>query len=117
MNDYTENESVVTLTETAATQIRQIQDSEPAAQGKFLRIFIEGIGCSGFQYGMGFDIERDGDIIQEFFGVKVVVDPESAIFLRGTEIDYKETPEGGVFTINNPNTPEGCDSCGGSCSR
>lgn len=116
MNENPEIEGVLTLTESAAKQIKQIQDAEPQARDKHFRIFIEGIGCSGFQYGMGFDIQREGDIMQEFYGLSVVIDPDSAIFLRGAEIDFQDGPEGGVFLINNPNTP-GCGSCGGNCSQ
>lgn len=113
MTTATQNESVVTLTESAANQIRNMISGQKENEGKALRIYVEGGGCSGFQYGMVFDEKRDGDISQELHGVSVLVDADSAHYLRGAVIDYSEALTGGGFKISNPNARHSC-GCGKS---
>ena len=79
-----------------------------------LRVAIEGGGCSGFQYGLGFDHgAQEGDLEFECEGVKVVVDPFSAPYLRGARVDYLETIQESGFKIDNPNAVSSC-GCGHS---
>ena len=81
-----------------------------------LRIFVQGGGCSGFQYGFTFDEnEQDGDTVVENQGVKLLIDPMSYQYLVGAEIDYSEGLEGAQFVIRNPNAVTTC-GCGSSFS-
>jgi iron-sulfur cluster assembly protein len=108
-----EQPTLVTLTESAAAKIKQLQAEEPAGEAEVLRIAVQGGGCSGFQYALGFDRgPQDGDAELEVFGVSVVVDPFSAPYLAGTEIDWVEGLQAG-FGINNPNVSASC-GCGHS---
>ena len=77
-----QQQSVVSLTESAAGQIRSMLSGQPENSGKILRVYVEGGGCSGMQYGMVFDEKRDNDLSVEFFGVSVLVDPVSAGYLH-----------------------------------
>jgi iron-sulfur cluster insertion protein len=79
-----------------------------------LRVFVQGGGCSGLQYGFEFDEElQDGDTCVENQGVKLLVDPMSVQYLSGAEIDYREGLEGAQFVIRNPNATTTC-GCGSS---
>lgn len=105
---------MVTVTESAATKIRQLLAEEPDGELSVLRIAIEGGGCSGFQYALGFDRgPQDGDNEVEQHGVRVVIDPFSAPYLAGSEIDYVDALMGAGFAINNPNVQAAC-GCGSS---
>ena len=106
--------TVVTLTEGAATKVSKLMAEEPAGEAEVLRIAIQGGGCSGFQYGLGFDRgAADGDLEFEMHGVQVVVDPFSAPYLQGAEIDYVDSIQAAGFAINNPNASSSC-GCGHS---
>ncbi|MBI5386817.1 MAG: iron-sulfur cluster insertion protein ErpA [Verrucomicrobia bacterium] len=107
------NDTVVTLTETAASQIKSMLTGQKENEGKALRVYVEGGGCSGLQYGMVFDEKRDGDLAVELHGVSVLVDSDSAHYLRGAVIDYSEALTGGGFKISNPNAHHSC-GCGKS---
>jgi iron-sulfur cluster assembly protein/iron-sulfur cluster insertion protein len=113
MTEGTIQETVVQLTESAANEVRQLQANDPANLGKPLRIFVEGGGCSGMQYGMVFDERRDGDSVGEFFGVEVVVDAVSAEHLQGTVVDFSDELNSGGFKISNPRARQSC-GCGKS---
>ena len=105
---------MVTVTERAATKIRELMAEEPEGDVSVLRVAIQGGGCSGFQYALGFDRgPQDGDNEVEMHGVKVVVDPFSAPYLSGSEIDYVDALMGAGFAINNPNVQAAC-GCGSS---
>ena len=104
--------AVVTLTESAAKQVKEMLTSLENA-GKNLRVYVEGGGCSGLQYGMVFDEKRADDVITDFFGVSVLVDSFSANYLRGANIDFSEELTGGGFKISNPNARQSC-GCGKS---
>ncbi len=101
------------LTDAAVEKIRELLEEEGDA-GLKLRVFVTGGGCSGFQYGFEFD-ERlaEDDIVVQRDGVTVVVDPMSAQYLAGAEIDYRESLEGARFVIDNPNAVSTC-GCGSS---
>jgi iron-sulfur cluster insertion protein len=89
---------------------------EEGEEGDFLRISVVGGGCSGYQYGLDFDKEeRMGDLPLDFGGVKVVVDPVSAGYLRGTVVDYVTGLNGTGFQFKNPNAKRTC-GCGSSFS-
>ena len=105
---------MITVTENAATKIRALMAEEPDGEVTVLRVAIQGGGCSGFQYALGFDRgPQDGDNEVEMHGVKVVVDPFSAPYLMGSEIDYVDALMGAGFAINNPNVQAAC-GCGSS---
>lgn len=87
---------------------------EENRQNQSLRLAITRGGCSGFSYRLGFDDgPRDGDIVLEQQGIQVVVDPVSARFLQGVEVDYVESLMGGGFAIRNPRAVRTC-GCGQS---
>ena len=105
---------MVTVTENAAAKIKELMAQEPEGEISVLRVAIEGGGCSGFQYALGFDRgPQDGDNEIEMHGVTVVVDPFSAPYLTGSEIDYVDALMGAGFAINNPNVQAAC-GCGSS---
>ena len=105
--------TVVSLTERAAFKIKDLMAEEPEGEASVLRIAVQGGGCSGFEYALGFDRgSMEGDQELEAHGVRVVVDPFSAPYLQGTEIDFVDGLQGG-FAINNPNATSGC-GCGHS---
>jgi iron-sulfur cluster assembly protein len=106
--------TLVTLTERAASKVSGIMAEEPAGEAEVLRIAIQGGGCSGFEYALGFDRgAQEGDHELEFHGVKVVVDPFSAPYLKGSTIDFLETLQESGFKIDNPNVASAC-GCGSS---
>ena len=113
MNVVPATESPVTLTESAAYQIKEIWASDTEKSGKPLRVFVESGGCSGMQYGMDFDEHREGDFSSSFNGVGIVVDPVSAEYLRGAVVDYIDSMTGGGFKVNNPRAKQSC-GCGKS---
>ena len=108
-----EQPTLVTLTESAAAKIKTLMAEEPEGDAAVLRIAVQGGGCSGFQYALGFDRgPQEGDNELHVNGVDVVVDPFSAPYLSGTEIDWVEGLQAG-FAINNPNVSASC-GCGHS---
>lgn len=103
------------FTDSAAGKVKQLIEEEQN-NDLMLRIFVQGGGCSGFQYGFTFDeTVQDGDTIIENQGVKLLVDPMSFQYLVGAEIDYTESLEGAQFVIRNPNASTTC-GCGSSFS-
>ena len=111
-----ENEKFVVFTEAAALKVQTLIDEEDSTNELMLRVFIQGGGCSGFQYGFTFDEkENDGDTIVTKEGVKLLIDPMSFQYLDGAEIDYTEGLEGSQFVIRNPNATTTC-GCGSSFS-
>jgi iron-sulfur cluster assembly accessory protein len=108
-----ERPTLVSLTESAAAKIMELMAEEPAGEAAVLRVAVQGGGCSGFQYALGFDRgAQEGDNEVNINGVDVVVDPFSAPYLAGTEIDWVEGLQAG-FAINNPNVSASC-GCGHS---
>jgi iron-sulfur cluster assembly accessory protein len=105
---------MINLTSAAADKVKTILDQEKSnlPQGG-LRVYVQGGGCSGFQYGMVLDEAADGDEVFENQGVKVIIDPMSLRYLEGAEVDYKEDLMGGGFAIKNPNAKSSC-GCGHS---
>jgi len=105
-------DTLISLTPVAAAKIRDLL-AEETDESLVLRVAIQGGGCSGFQYGLGFDNVADGDVELELEGVAVVVDPHSAPYLRGTTIDFLNTIQESGFKIDNPNAVSSC-GCGHS---
>jgi iron-sulfur cluster insertion protein len=103
------------FTTAAAAKVRQLIDEEGNALLK-LRVYIQGGGCSGFQYGFEFDEEKaEDDLAVETDGVTLLVDPLSLQYLMGAEVDYSESLHGAQFVIRNPNAKTTC-GCGSSFS-
>lgn len=105
---------MITLTPRAAQQIRQMQ-KELAAEDKVLRLLVESGGCSGFQYGMSFDDAKAEDERYESEGITMVLDPTSAAYLGGSNVDFDDGLQGKGFEIKNPNAQSTC-GCGKSFS-
>ena len=104
----------VTLTEAAASKVRELMAQEPAGEAEVLRVAIQGGGCGGFEYALGFDRgAAGGDAEYEYYGVKVVVDPASAQYLAGATVDYVESLKESGFKVDNPNASGSC-GCGHS---
>src|ERR1700744_3145852 len=99
MSTVASNSPVVSVTENAAAQIQHLRSENP---GKHLRVYVEQGGCSGMQYGMVFDEQRDGDLLADMHGVTVLVDPVSADHIRGSVVDFNDSLTGGGFKISNP---------------
>lgn len=103
------------FTDAAASKAKILIQDEGNPELK-LRVFVQGGGCSGFQYGFTFDDKvNEGDHQIDNNGVTLVVDPMSYEYLAGAEVDYKESLEGSMFVINNPNATTTC-GCGSSFS-
>jgi iron-sulfur cluster assembly protein len=106
--------TLVNLTARAAEKVSALRADEPAGEAEVLRIAVQGGGCSGFEYALGFDRgAQSGDHELEFHGVKVVVDPFSAPYLQGSTIDFLEGLQESGFKIDNPNVSTAC-GCGHS---
>jgi len=104
---------VITLSDEAGAQFQKMLDDRKLA-GHGLRIFVEGGGCAGLQYGMYYEnTQQEGDTVLEVKGLRVYVDPFSAGCLKGASIDYTETAMVAGFRIDNPNAASTC-ACGGS---
>lgn len=103
------------FTDSAAAKVKDLLTEEGNPELK-LRVFVQGGGCSGFQYGFTFDeAVNDDDTVLDKEGVQLLVDPMSFQYLVGAEIDYKEDLEGAQFVIRNPNASTTC-GCGSSFS-
>ena len=106
---------MITMTEKAATKVREIATDEGLA-GQGLRLQVKGGGCSGFQYDLYFDEKpTDMDEVIESQGVQLFIDPLSMQYLENTEIDYVEGLHGAGFKFNNPQVKGSC-GCGSSFS-
>ena len=105
---------LISLTETAARKIKELQAEEPDGDATVLRVAVQGGGCSGFEYALGFDQSaQEGDHEFELHGVQVVVDPFSAPYLQGSVIDFLTGLQESGFKIDNPNVVAAC-GCGHS---
>ena len=112
IQERVETTPLLSVTPAAAEKIQQLMAEDTDVS--VLRVAIQGGGCSGFQYGLGFDRgSQEGDVELTMHGVEVVVDPFSAPYLRGAEIDYLDSIQSSGFAINNPNAVSSC-GCGHS---
>jgi iron-sulfur cluster insertion protein len=103
------------FTDAAALKVGQLirEEANPALK---LRVYVQGGGCSGFQYGFTFDESvEEGDLTVENQGVTLIIDPMSVQYLIGAEIDYREGLDGAQFVIRNPQAKTTC-GCGSSFS-
>ncbi len=108
------NENLVRLTEAAGVKVRSLVAREQ--QGDYLRVAISGGGCNGLSYKLRFAKEpRKGDILVRTAGVLVIVDPKTALYLKGTALDFSNKLIAGGFKFSNPNAKASC-SCGESFS-
>ena len=108
--------ALLSLTDAAVAKVKYFAGTMPDSQGKPLRIFVQGGGCSGFQYGFTFDeVQNEDDTTMQKNGVTLLIDPMSYQYLVGAEIDYQEGLEGAQFVIKNPNATTTC-GCGSSFS-
>lgn len=105
---------MITLTARAAKQVKMMH-AELGAPEKRLRVLVESGGCSGFQYGMSFDLPKSEDTSLESEGVPFVIDPASLAYLQGSVIDFDDGLHGKGFEIKNPNAQSTC-GCGKSFS-
>ena len=111
----TEMPAPLVFTDSAAAKVKQLVDEEGNADLK-LRVFVQGGGCSGFQYGFTFDeIVNEDDTQMNKNGVTLLIDAMSPQYLAGAEIDYKDDLQGAQFVIKNPNATTTC-GCGSSFS-
>jgi iron-sulfur cluster assembly protein len=105
---------MIEITDKGAEKVHEFLDSQQAdVSVAGLRVGVRGGGCSGFQYQLAFDEQRDSDIVFESHGLKLLVDNESLQFVRGSVIDYEEGLQGAGFKVNNPNVVAAC-GCGSS---
>lgn len=104
---------MLTITASAINKVRDLLVEEKMPDGA-LRMFVQGGGCSGYQYGFAFDEEiNEDDFVTENEGIKVVVDMISSQYLQGATLDYKEEKFNSQFVISNPNAKSTC-GCGSS---
>lgn len=112
------SETLVTVTPKAAEKLRETMKGENKNPEKdALRVFVQGGGCSGFQYGLMIDEDGQGvgDQVFESNGVKIFIDPISIRYIKGAEVDFVDNDTGGEFSIKNPNATSTC-GCGQSFS-
>lgn len=102
---------VLSVTTEAAAEVKKLLANEPGKSG--LRLEVRGGGCSGMSYGLVFDNPTETDHVIETNGVKVMIDPKSAIYLKGTQLHFEGGLEGRGFTIKNPQAKGTC-GCGNS---
>lgn len=105
---------LLSLTEAAVAKVKYFAGTMADSTGKPLRIFVQGGGCSGFQYGFTFDEKKEGDAVIAQGGIEVVVDPQSATYLKDATVDFVEDMRGAGFSVTNPNATGGGCGCGKS---
>jgi len=105
---------MITMTEAAIQKVAEYM-TDDENKGKALRVFVEGGGCSGFQYGLAFDEQVEDDTELTFGNVKVIVDPASASLIKGAEVDFIDTLQASGFKVSNPQAKSTC-GCGSSFS-
>ena len=105
---------MITFTDKGAEKVQEFLSTQNAdMKTSGLRVGVRGGGCSGFQYALSFDIERDGDEIFEDHGLRLLVDRPSLPYVRGAVVDYVDGLQGAGFKVDNPNVTAAC-GCGSS---
>src|ERR1700730_11793012 len=105
---------MITLTDKGAEKVKEFLAAQAAvADTAGLRVGVRGGGCSGFQYALGFDEQRDGDEVFEYEGIRLLVDRPSLPYVKGSVIDFVEGLQGAGFKVENPNVIAAC-GCGAS---
>jgi iron-sulfur cluster assembly protein len=108
------NENLIRVRDAAAARLTGLLAKQGRSDHGALRVSVVGGGCSGLQYKMDLvDGPKDRDIMVETNGVRVVIDPKSALFVGGSELDFSEDLQSGGFKVSNPNAVVTC-SCGES---
>lgn len=103
----------VQLTERAAKQVHKIRSDENLEDELHLRVAVEGGGCSGLSYKLGFDYKSEDDEVLVSQGIEIIVDPKHMMYLKGISVDYPDGLDARGFTFDNPNATETC-GCGSS---
>jgi len=106
-------QELISVTEQAADEIKRLLPGEEGKTG--LRLEITGGGCSGMSYGLSFDTQQEKDHVIASHGVNVYIDPKTAIYVKGTSLDFQGGLEGRGFSIKNPQAKSSC-GCGKSFS-
>jgi iron-sulfur cluster assembly protein len=115
LTDMKEITQEIFLTDEAIEEIANIKKEQNIGDDFYLRIGVQGGGCSGFGYALAFDDQiSDTDTVYQFGLLKVVVDYKSILYLKGVTMDYYNGPNGKGFTFDNPNASRTC-GCGSSC--
>jgi len=105
---------MITLTDKGAEKVQEFLGSQSAiAETAGLRVGVRGGGCSGFQYALAFDEQRDGDSVFEDKGIRLLVDTQSLPYVQGSTIDFVDGLQGAGFKVENPNVIAAC-GCGSS---
>ncbi len=105
---------MITLTDNGAEKVREFLSAQAAvAETAGLRVGVRGGGCSGFQYALAFDEQRDGDTVFEDKGIRLLVDNQSLPYVSGSTIDFVDGLQGAGFKVENPNVIAAC-GCGSS---
>ena len=105
----------VTLTERAAKQVRHIIEQEELGGELYLRVAVDGGGCSGLSYKLGLDHRTDDDKVFKSFGIEIIVANDHLMYVEGMEVDYPDGLDARGFTFDNPQAVESC-GCGTSFS-
>jgi len=108
-----ENARPIVLTERAAKQVARIVEREQLEEGLYLRVAVEGGGCSGLSYKLGLDHRTDEDRVYASYGVEIIVKEEHLMYLEGISIDYPDGLDARGFVFDNPNATDNC-GCGES---
>src|ERR687894_1999991 len=112
--DVTYKAKGIVFSDLSAQKVREFLDAQGTdAETAGLRVGVRGGGCSGFQYQLAFDQQRDGDHVFEDHGLKILVDDQSLPYVHGSSIDYVDQLTGAGFQVNNPNVVAAC-GCGSS---
>lgn len=106
--------ALLSLTDAAVAKVKYFAGTMADSAGKPLRIFVQGGGCAGFQYGFTFDDKKEGDTVIAQGGIEIVVDPQSATYLKDAKVDFVEDMRGAGFSVTNPNATGGGCGCGKS---
>ena len=104
---------MVQLTDIAVEKVRAFMQGQAPEAGVGLRVGVRGGGCSGFQYALALDEQKDDDHVFDNGGIRVLVDPASLRYVDGSTVDYTENFMGSGFEVSNPNTVASC-GCGSS---
>jgi iron-sulfur cluster assembly protein len=105
---------MITLTDKGAEKVQEfLASQQTTVETAGLRVGVRGGGCSGFQYALAFDQERDGDVVFEDRGIRLLVDKPSLPYVQGSVIDYVDEMQGAGFKVDNPNVVAAC-GCGSS---
>lgn len=107
--------NTLVVTDKAMAKVQAFRAGNKEAEGKVFRVYVQGGGCSGFQYGFTFDDRREDDTTIQVGELTVAIDPMSLPYLKGSTVDYMEDFRGSGFVVQNPNATGSC-GCGHSFS-